>query len=78
MTTVIPALNVEDGQFDDALEDVGYAHIDGTELIDLTSDEDRDEIRGELYKNAHSRLLAAGRHQYLWRHEWSSSSDVLG
>ncbi len=40
MTTVAPALNVEDGQFDDAPEDVGYARIDDTELIDLTSDEE--------------------------------------
>ncbi|SJL03733.1 related to extragenic suppressor of the bimD6 mutation [Armillaria ostoyae] len=43
MTTVAPVLNVEDGQFDDAPEDVGYARIDDTELIDLTSDEDEDE-----------------------------------
>ncbi|PBK72339.1 hypothetical protein ARMSODRAFT_1002464 [Armillaria solidipes] len=40
---VAPALNVDDGQFDDAPEDVGYARIDDTELINLTSDEDEDE-----------------------------------
>ncbi len=40
MATVAPALYIEDGQFDDAPEGVGYARIDDTELIDLTSDEE--------------------------------------
>ncbi len=40
MTTVA---SVEDSQFDDAPEDVGYARIDDAELIDLTSDEVRVE-----------------------------------
>ena len=49
MTTVALVLNVEDGQFDDAPEDVGHARIDDTELIDLTSDEDEYDDDSEEY-----------------------------
>ncbi|KAK0238883.1 hypothetical protein EDD85DRAFT_1002045 [Armillaria nabsnona] len=72
MTTVAPVLSVEDGQFDDAPEDVGYAHIDDAELIDLTSDEDW-EVAEKDFTKRYNRLR---QHLVVWSGSATSTATT--